>query len=75
MTTCTQLSCQKHPQQLRGNLSIEDFALYGLSFAPFKQVPKTLEPTLQSELIHFTSPFFFAAIFIPAPSSQKNPTK
>lgn len=70
MTTCTQLSCEKHPQQLRGNLSIEDFALYRLSFAPFKQVPKILEPTLESELIHFTTPFFFAAIFIPASSSQ-----
>lgn len=39
-------------------------------FAPFKQVTKILKPTLQSELIHFTSPFF-AAIFIPAASSQK----
>lgn len=58
MITCTQLSCQEHPQELRGNLSIQDFALYGLSFAPFKQVPKILEPTLQSELIHFTTPFF-----------------
>lgn len=27
--------CQKHPKQLRGNLSMEDLALCGLLFAPF----------------------------------------
>lgn len=74
MTTCTQLSCQKHPQQLRGNLSIEDFAPYGLSFAPFKQVPKILEPTLEPELIHFTSPFFcyfYICIFLSKQKKEK----
>lgn len=40
------LICQKHPQQLRGNLSTEDFVLCELSFASFKQVPQILEPTL-----------------------------
>ena len=53
------LICQKHPQQLRGNLSMEDFTLYGLLFAPFKQVPKILEPTLQPELIQFLLLFLY----------------